>query len=96
MKNNRGFTLIELIVVIAVMSIIAGVSSSVISSVSNQELKNFVKIELQPQEEKIVTMQLDKRSFAWYSTELQDWYAATGMYESWWEHLQEISVLRKQ
>ena len=42
MKNNRGFTLIELIVVIAVMSIIAGVSSSVISSVSKQELKNFV------------------------------------------------------
>lgn len=46
-----------------------------------KELKNFVKVELQPQEEKTVTMQLDKRSFAWYSTQLHDWYAATGMYE---------------
>lgn len=46
-----------------------------------KELKNFVKVELQPQEEKTVEMELDKRSFAWYSTELQDWYAATGEYE---------------
>lgn len=42
MKNNQGFTLVELIVVIAIMSIIAGVSSNVMSSVSNQELKDFV------------------------------------------------------
>ena len=46
-----------------------------------KELKNFVKVELQPQEEKTVEMELDKRSFAWYCTELQDWYAATGEYE---------------
>ena len=26
-------------------------------------------------------MTLDKRSFAWYSTELHDWYAASGEYE---------------
>lgn len=26
-------------------------------------------------------MELDKRSFAWYNTELCDWYAATGEYE---------------
>lgn len=42
MKNNKGFTLIELIVVIAVMSIIAGVSSNIVSSVTKQELKDFV------------------------------------------------------
>ena len=43
-----------------------------------KELKNFVKVELQPQEEKTVEMELDKRSFAWYCTEIHDWYAATG------------------
>ena len=46
-----------------------------------KELKNFVKVELQPQEEKTVEMELDKRSFAWYCTEIHDWYAATGEYE---------------
>lgn len=46
-----------------------------------KELKNFVKVELQPGEEKTVQMQLDKRSFAWYNTQIQDWYAATGKYE---------------
>lgn len=42
MKNNRGFTLIELIVVIAVLAIIAGISGGTMGSVSKQELKDFV------------------------------------------------------
>ena len=46
-----------------------------------KELKNFVKVELQPQEEKTVEMELDKRSFAWYNTQIHDWYAASGEYE---------------
>ena len=46
-----------------------------------KELKNFVKVELQPQEEKTVEMELDKRSFAWYNTDIHDWYAASGEYE---------------
>lgn len=46
-----------------------------------KELKNFAKVELEPGEEKTVTMELDKRSFAWYNTEISDWYAATGTYE---------------
>ena len=46
-----------------------------------KELKNFVKVELAPGEEKVVAMELDKRSFAWYNTEISDWYAATGTYE---------------
>lgn len=46
-----------------------------------KELKNFTKVYLEPGEEKTVTMELDKRSFAWYCTDLQDWYAATGDYE---------------
>ena len=46
-----------------------------------KELKNFVKVELQPQEEKTVEMELDKRSFAWSNTQIHDWYAASGEYE---------------
>ena len=46
-----------------------------------KELKNFVKVELQPQEGKTVEMELDKRSFAWYNTDIHDWYAASGEYE---------------
>lgn len=46
-----------------------------------KELKNFVKVFLEPGEEKTVSMELDKRSFAWYSTDLHDWYAAPGEYE---------------
>ena len=42
MKNNRGFTLIELIAIIAVMAIIAGVSTGVMSNVSHREMKNFL------------------------------------------------------
>ena len=42
MKDNRGFTLVELIAVIAVMAIIAGVSTTVLSSVSHREMKNFL------------------------------------------------------
>ena len=61
-----------------------------------KELKNFVKVELQPQEEKTVEMELDKRSFAWYNTDIHDWYAASGEYEildtrSWRLLLPEIS-----
>lgn len=46
-----------------------------------KELKNFIKVELQPQEEKTVTMELNKRSFAWYNTKVNDWYAESGTYE---------------
>ena len=46
-----------------------------------KELKDFEKVQLAPGETKTVTMKLDKRSFAWYNTQLQDWYAASGKYE---------------
>ena len=46
-----------------------------------KELKGFEKVQLTPGETKTVTMELDKRSFAWYNTELHDWYAASGKYE---------------
>ena len=41
---------------------------------NEKELKGFEKVQLAPGETKTVTMELDKRSFAWYNTELQDVY----------------------
>ena len=46
-----------------------------------KELKGFKKVFLNPGETKTVTMELDKRSFAWYNTELHDWFAASGEYK---------------
>lgn len=46
-----------------------------------KELKGYEKVALLPGETKTVTMELNKRSFAWYNTKIQDWYAATGDYE---------------
>jgi beta-glucosidase len=46
-----------------------------------KELKGFVKVELQPGEEKTVTYLLDKRSFAYYNVTLKDWHVETGDFE---------------
>ena len=46
-----------------------------------KELKGFEKVFLNPGETKTVTIELDKRSFAWYNTDLHDWFAASGDYE---------------
>ena len=46
-----------------------------------KELKGFAKVELEPGETKSVAMQLDYRSFAYYSVELGDWFAPGGKYE---------------
>lgn len=46
-----------------------------------KELKGFEKVALNPGETRTVTFALDKRSLAWYSTELHDWYAASGEYQ---------------
>ena len=46
-----------------------------------KELKGFEKVFMEPGETKTVTMELNKRSFAWYNTELHDWFAASGDYE---------------
>lgn len=47
----------------------------------DKELKGFEKISLEPGETKTVIMTLDHRSFAWYHTDLKDWYAASGKYD---------------
>lgn len=46
-----------------------------------QELKSFSSVVLNPGETKTIVMELDYRSFAWYDTEQEDWYAANGEYE---------------
>lgn len=46
-----------------------------------KELKGFAKVALAPGETKEVTMTLDKRSFAYYNTQIHDWYAPTGEYD---------------
>ncbi|MCX7773761.1 MAG: glycoside hydrolase family 3 C-terminal domain-containing protein [Clostridia bacterium] len=46
-----------------------------------KELKGFLKVALAPGEEKTVTFLLDKRSFAYYSTDLGDWFAESGAYD---------------
>ncbi len=45
-----------------------------------KELKGFEKVELQPGETKTVSIDLDKRSFAYYNTCLHDWYVETDVY----------------
>ncbi len=46
-----------------------------------KELRGFEAVSLQPGESKIVTMTLEKRSFAWFNENINDWYAASGTYE---------------
>ena len=46
-----------------------------------KELKAFTKIFLQPGETKTVHMTLNRRSFAYYNTDLGDWYVESGTYE---------------
>ena len=43
-----------------------------------RELKGFEKVALQPGESKDVTFTLDKRSFAYWNTQLGDWHVETG------------------
>lgn len=46
-----------------------------------KELKGFDKVELDIGEEKIVTFTLGKRAFAYYNTEIMDWYVESGDFE---------------
>ena len=45
-----------------------------------KELRGFEKIELEPGEEKTVTFTLTKRAFAYYRTDISDWYVESGDY----------------
>lgn len=46
-----------------------------------KELKGFKKLSLQPGEMKTVDIELNKRSFEYWNTEIHDWYAPTSEYE---------------
>ena len=46
-----------------------------------KELKAFEKIELQPGEKRTVTFTLNRRSFAYWNTEIADWHVESGVYE---------------
>ncbi|MFR0610416.1 beta-glucosidase family protein [Limosilactobacillus mucosae] len=45
------------------------------------ELRDFVKVELQPGETKHLTFKLSRRAFAWYNSETESWEADNGQYE---------------
>lgn len=45
-----------------------------------RELKGFEKVALEPGETKTVEFQLGKRAFAYYNTEIHDWYVESGEY----------------
>ncbi len=46
-----------------------------------KELKGFEKVFIPAGGSATVRFTLDKRSFAWYNTDIHDWYAATGDYD---------------
>lgn len=46
----------------------------------DKELRGFEKVELEPGEEKTVTFTLSKRAFAYYKTDISDWYVESGEY----------------
>ena len=46
-----------------------------------RELKAFDKIELTPGETRTVRFMLDRRAFAYWETEIHDWFVQTGTYE---------------
>ena len=45
-----------------------------------KELKGFEKVSLKPGESKTVTFKLDQRSFAYWNTDINNWYAPSGKY----------------
>ena len=46
-----------------------------------KELRAFDKIELAPGEKKTVTFELDARAFAYWNTEIHDWFVESGSYD---------------
>lgn len=46
-----------------------------------KELKGFAKVDLQPGEEKTVTIELDRRAFAFYDVGQKDWMVEAGDFE---------------
>ena len=62
----------------AVQLYVSAPDSKVIRPV--RELRDFDKIELAPGETKMVSFTLDKRAFAYWNTDIHDWYVESGKY----------------
>lgn len=58
---------------------VKAIDSTVVRPV--KELKGFAKVSLEAGEKTTVSFTLDKRSFAYFNTEIHDWFAETGSYE---------------
>lgn len=63
----------------AVQLYVADLESTVSRPV--KELKDFVKISLEPGETKTVTFRLGKRAFAYWNTTIHDWHVESGTFE---------------
>lgn len=46
-----------------------------------KELKGFQKLALEPEEEQEVAFELDKRSFAYYNVNIEDWHVESGIFD---------------
>ncbi|MDF2941848.1 MAG: glycosyl hydrolase [Herbinix sp.] len=46
-----------------------------------KELKDFVKVDLQPEETQTVTFELGKRAFAYFNTTIHDWHVESGEFD---------------
>lgn len=46
-----------------------------------KELKGFIKLDLKAGESKTISFTLDKRSFAYWDTDIKDWYVNSGCFE---------------
>ena len=44
-------------------------------------MKGFEKVFLEPGEESLITVELDKSSFAYYNTNENDWHVESGIYD---------------
>lgn len=44
------------------------------------ELRDFAKVELQPNESKTISFTLDSRAFAYYNVNIKDWFVESGVY----------------
>jgi len=47
----------------------------------DKELKGFAKVALGPDEETVVSIELERRAFACYNTAVNDWYVESGAFE---------------
>ena len=45
-----------------------------------KELKSFQKVHLEKGEKKTIKFRLNKRSFAWWNSKINNWYASSGDY----------------